>query len=118
MDPVAGFRFPMLLAGFAETGEMHADLANELQEMNMVATCELRIEEVHARIKQLNASVGRNLDPASTCARLRWAEHRDILEDWRARAFVIHAWDRFLPRWLLQFPMGPNNEFVRHAPLT
>jgi hypothetical protein len=74
----------------------------------------VRIEEVHARIHQLNSSSGRSLDPASTCGRLRRTENLQALQDWRCRAFVVHMWKRRrLFRDVIQ-PCMPQG-FVDHA---
>jgi hypothetical protein len=63
--------------------------------MTMVSTTEQRVEEMHARIFQLNRSVGRSLGPAATCARLRHQENMEAMtKDWRLRAFVVHMWRR------------------------
>ena len=90
--------------------------------MAMVATTEQRVEEMHARIFQLNRSVGRSLCPPPTCARLRHRENVDVMtSDWRARAFVVHAWNRRgLARSLLRGAMpaavlniASNAELIR-----
>jgi hypothetical protein len=73
---------------------MHPALAVELRSMTMVSTTEQRVEEMHARIFQLNRSVGRSLAPPSTCARLRHHQNMEVMKDWRARAFVVHMWRR------------------------
>eukprot|EP00972_Heterocapsa_arctica_P107272 15802855-Heterocapsa_arctica.AAC.1 len=50
---------------------------------------------MHARIFQLNRSVGRSLGPAATCARLRHQENMErMANNWRVRAFVVHMWGR------------------------
>jgi len=113
MNPASGTCFPVLVRALAETGEMHPDLEIEIRAMNMAATCEQRIEEVHAKIGQINMSTGRSLDPPSTCARLRQPQNLEVLGDWRARLFLIHAWDKRLARELLQGIM--SQEFCRHA---
>ena len=115
LHPASTAAFRPLLNKLVENGTMDAALEIELQEMNMVATCEQRVEEIHARIFQLNASVGRNLDPPSTCARLRLREHLRFLSDWRCHSFLVHVWNRYLARELLDFCMD-NKEFVKHAP--
>eukprot|EP00969_Alexandrium_andersonii_P144486 6389180-Alexandrium_andersonii.AAC.1 len=78
---------------YAQTGTMSGDLELELMEMNMVSTCEQRVEKIHARIHALNASVGRNLNPPSTSARLRHPEHFHAMSsDWRCKVFVAQSW--------------------------
>ena len=113
MNPASGTCFPVLVRALAETGEMHPDLEVEVRAMNMAATCEQRIEEVHAKIGQLNMSTGRSLDPPSTSARLRQLRNLEVLGDWRACMFFIHMWDKRLARELLQGVT--SQEFCRHA---
>ena len=79
-----------LVRQLAQSGNVHMDLQVEVLEMNMVATCEVRIKEVHARSHQLNSSAGRSMDLASTRGRLRRGEILQALQDWRRRAFVVH----------------------------
>jgi hypothetical protein len=114
LHPDAGNLFRQFITHLATSGECHADLEAELLEMNMVATCELRIEEVHARIKHLNTSTGRHLDPAALCSRLRFSESLASLSDWQCRTFVLLNWRRrALDRLVLQFAMQPG--FCKHA---
>ena len=113
LHPASGFGFRPLIEKLASEGRMDAALEIELQEINMVATSEQRVEEIHARIFQLNASVGRNLDPASTCARPCYPEHVHLLGDWRCHVFLVHSWNRHVAREL-QFCME-SKQFVKHA---
>jgi hypothetical protein len=111
MSLESGLPFGALVRNLANSGDVSQQLEVEILEMNMVATCEQRVEEIHARIFQLNASVGRNLEVASTSARVRLPEHFRILDDWRPYMFVVHNWCRRLTRELLEYPMGV--EFCR-----
>ena len=115
LHPASKSRFRPLIDKLAQTGIMDPALQNELQEVNMVATYEQRVEEIHARIFQLNHSVGASLKPPSTSARLRWGEHLRCLSDWQCHIFVVQNWTRRHARELLAFCMD-NAQFVRHAP--
>ena len=53
LHPSANTVFPMLLNNFVASGDMHADLVIELQDMNVAATCEQNIEGAHAIIHQV-----------------------------------------------------------------
>ena len=80
----------------------------------MVATTEQRVEEIHARIYQLNSSVGRSYQTPALCAQLRSREHSVFLEAWQCRLYVMHAFRRHLDRDLLKY-CGFSKEFTRHA---
>ncbi len=94
VHPASPKPFLKMVEKLAAAGEMHPALGVELMEANMVATCEQPVEQMHARIFQLNASVGRNLDPPSTSARLRRGQNMEALKCWDARCFVIQLWSR------------------------
>ena len=65
----------------------------ELQEANMAPTCERLGEEIHARIVEANASIGRNLLPVQCKARARAPGHFARLdEDWMIEAFLRATW--------------------------
>lgn len=108
LSPDAGLPFAGLVRSLAESGVMRDELEVELLEMSMVSTYEQRIEEVHARVYQLNASVGRNLEVPITCARLRQNETFEKLTDWRATAFVTHIWKKKIVADLLRVCATPQ----------
>ena len=92
---------------------MHADLEAEGLEASIVATCEQRIEEVHARIFEANASVGRNFDPPSTSAKICLNENLFMCRNWIARAFVLQNWKKHLLTEVLAPIDSVTEEFKR-----
>ena len=80
---------------------MHDDLYNELQEMNMLDTCEQSGEELHARVHMINKSPGRNVDPPTAAAQLRLPEHLAQLDHFMVKVFVCSIWHFNMPKSLL-----------------
>ena len=114
MSPDSGTRFAAMVDHLIDAGNMLRDLEDELRAMNMLPTCEQRIEGAHAAIHGLNAHPGRNLDAPQACALMRERENFEQLENWQCRAFVVHTWRMPMHRWLLA-PLF-NAEFRAHAP--
>ena len=109
MHPESPERFDKMVERLADNNEMHPDLGVELIAVNMDSTCEQPIEQVHARIHQLNASTGRCLDPPSTSARLRRGQSFHALQSWDCRCFVERHWHtRTLLKDLLM-PVMPHS---------
>ena len=97
LSPHSGHRFHALLDLFILSGVMDPILEVELMELNLVSTHEQRVEEIHAKIHCMNASVGRNLDPPSAAARLVLGEHMEAFEtDRRENVNNPHTINGFL----------------------
>ena len=82
----------------------------------MVATSEQRIEEVHARIFEQNAGMGRSLSVPTCSARVCMHENLNALQSFYAKCFVFMFWNSrtLLPKILEPFDhMG--GEFIKHG---
>ena len=112
-DVEAGFG--AMVKALADDGVMAPELEAELEQANMVSTCEQRVEEIHAKIYQIGRKAGGPVGPPTVSARLRFSETMDWLDDWRVMMFVAHLWGRRnLVKSLLSFS-ALSGEFLKVA---
>ncbi len=72
--------FAAMLRHCAQTGELHASLAEESKQYNLLDTNEQDTEGLHAKVHLLNMRPGRTIHPPTTSAKLRQAQHLRTLE--------------------------------------
>ena len=107
--------FGDMVRAFAENGDMAPELANELQEANMVSTVEQQVEGIHARI-QKNNKRGMSEPPANS-AHVRLPQHLKLLADWRVQLFVVQAWvhTKNMAKHLLPFTVDTHKKTLAYG---